>query len=302
MRIDQSHRSWLVAALVIFAAALGAYVPYSLTYRPSGGSALGLTYGVAGYGMMLFAALLGIRKKVPVWRLGRAKTWMRGHIWFGLLTLPLILFHSGFTIRGPLTWLLTVLLFVVYLSGVTGAAIQHFVPDMVTSMVPLETIYEEIPRVREQLRTEADNLVRVLFTHPQGTSEPVAVRAPVWVAGDSSEPGAGAMVELEAEDREYLRTVYGSVILPFLRNPDEGDPVLADRGKAGTFFEALRRKLPVAVHGSIADLEGICEEERQLTRQKRLYVWLHGWLLVHVPLSIALIVLGGVHAFVALRY
>lgn len=302
MRIDRSHRSWLVAALAIFTAALVVYVPYSLTSRTSGGSKLGLAYGVAGYGIMLFCALLGARKKVPVWRLGRAQIWMRGHIWFGLLTLPMILFHSGFTIRGPLTWLLMVLLIVVYLSGVTGAAIQHFVPDMVRSMVPLETIYEEIPHVREQLLTEADNLVRVLFTLPEGVPEPVGIGAPVWFARDSREHGSGELLELEAEDREYFRNVYSNVILPFLRNPDEGKPVLADAGKAGTFFEALRRKLPVAVHGKIADLESICEEERQLSRQKKLYVWLHGWLLVHVPLSITLIVLGGIHAFVALRY
>jgi hypothetical protein len=52
----------------------------------------------------------------------------------------------------------------------------------------------------------------------------------------------------------------------------------------------------------VADLENICEEERQLIRQRRLYLWLHGWLLVHVPLSLVLIALGGVHAAVALRY
>jgi len=60
--------------------------------------------------------------------------------------------------------------------------------------------------------------------------------------------------------------------------------------------------MPPATHEVLADLENICEEERQLTRQRRLYLWLHGWLLVHVPLSVALIVLGGVHAVVALRY
>jgi hypothetical protein len=29
---------------------------------------------------------------------------------------------------------------------------------------------------------------------------------------------------------------------------------------------------------------------------------LHGWLLVHVPVSITLLVLGGIHALVAIRY
>ncbi len=52
----------------------------------------------------------------------------------------------------------------------------------------------------------------------------------------------------------------------------------------------------------LGDLQGICEEERQLIRQRKIYHWLHVWLLVHVPLSIALLVMGGVHAIVALRY
>jgi hypothetical protein len=49
-------------------------------------------------------------------------------------------------------------------------------------------------------------------------------------------------------------------------------------------------------------LEDICEEERQLRRQTRLHHWLHGWLMLHVPLSFALLLLGCVHAFMALRY
>jgi hypothetical protein len=292
----------MFTALVAFLAALAAYVPYSLTSRPRGGSALGLTYGITGYGIMLFAGLLGARKKVPVWRLGRAQSWMRGHIWFGLLTLPMILFHSGFAHGGPLTSLLMLLLCVVFLSGLTGAAIQHFVPGLMKSMVPLETIYEEIPRVREQLRAEADNLVRLCFRHPEGKLEPALVSAPASFPRAASGTEPEEMVEMEAEEREYFRDVYGNMILPFLKNPGRRESVLANTEKAGAFFEALRRRLPTSVHGSIDDLENICEEERQLSRQQSLYLWLHGWLLVHVPLSIALIVLGGIHAVEALRY
>jgi len=302
MRIDRSHRSWAIAALAVFVVALAAYVPYAFGSRPAGGTAPGLVYGVAGYGMMVFAALLGVRKKVPVWRLGRAQTWMRGHIWFGLLTLPMILFHAGFTFGGPLTSLLMVMLFLVFLSGLTGAAIQHFLPGMMKSLVPLETIYEQIPSVREQLRGEADDLGRVLFAQPGDILAPVTVQVLGGVDWDLSGPKGVTMVEMEAEDRTYAGNVYRNTILPFLRNPDDGASVLADPDSAGKFFEALRRKLPAVAHGVIVDLESICEEERQLTRQRRLYLWMYGWLLVHVPLSIALIVLGGVHAVVALRY
>jgi hypothetical protein len=60
--------------------------------------------------------------------------------------------------------------------------------------------------------------------------------------------------------------------------------------------------LPPALHTTIEDLESICEEERQLTLQAQLHLWLHGWLLLHIPLSLALLLLGAVHAVMALRY
>src|SRR3954462_14339290 len=129
MRIDRTHRPWLTATVIVFGLATLAYIPYALTSQtgPSGGSTLGLTYGIAGYALMLFAGLLGARKKVPVWRIGRAQTWMRGHLWLGLLSLPFILFHGAFSFRGPLTGLLMVLMFVVIGSGIFGAAMQHYV-------------------------------------------------------------------------------------------------------------------------------------------------------------------------------
>jgi hypothetical protein len=141
---------------------------------------------------------------------------------------------------------LMVLLVLVFLSGVVGAAIQHFVPSMVTSLVPLETIYEEIPHVREQLCAEADKLVRVLFTQP-------------GISGTGAATDSEEMIELESEDREYVGNLYRQTILPFLRDPAGAGSVLADAGRSASFFEALRRKLPAPAHGVIADLESICE-------------------------------------------
>src|SRR5258707_12815881 len=124
MLIDRTHRPWLFASLIILGVPILVYVPYSIQSLrgPRGGSALGLTFGIAGYAFILFAGLLGARKKVPVWRLGRAQTWMRGHLWLGLLSFPLILFHGGFAFRGPLTALLMLLFVIVVVSGVVGAA------------------------------------------------------------------------------------------------------------------------------------------------------------------------------------
>ncbi|HUD98806.1 MAG TPA: hypothetical protein VMR62_04480, partial [Bryobacteraceae bacterium] len=240
----------------------------------------GSTFGIAGYALMLYAGLLGARKKVSVWRIGRAQTWMRGHIWLGLLSMPLILFHGGFAFRGPLTTVLMWLFFIVIGSGVLGALLQHYIPRMMTSRVPMETIYEEIPHVRAQLCEEADQLV-----------------ATVYGAEDVS-----TLADIEQEDRARFREIYLGKVRPFLVDPDAARLELADPRRSAEVFESLRRITVASVHPVLNDLENICEEEYQLSRQVRIYRWLHAWLLVHVPLSIALLALGAVHAVMALRY
>jgi hypothetical protein len=240
--------------------------------------------------MMLYAGLLGARKKVPVWRLGRAQTWMRGHLWLGSLSLLLIQFHGGFAFRGPLTLVLMMLFFIVIASGWLGAAIQHYVPSLMTTRVPMETIYEEIPHVRAQLREEADQLAAAICGPLSGE-----------VSTESSAAGT-ILVEIEQEERLRFREIYLRKVRPFLENPEAPNAELADPRRAGEVFESFRRLLVAPVHGVLDDLENICEEEHQLSRQIHIYRWLHGWLLVHVPLSIALLVLGGVHAVMALRY
>jgi hypothetical protein len=77
---------------------------------------------------------------------------------------------------------------------------------------------------------------------------------------------------------------------------------LADTARAASVFASLQTLLPAAAHPTLEDLEDICDEARQLQRQERLHRWLHGWLLLHIPLSLTLILLGAVHAVMALRY
>src|SRR5713101_1701534 len=129
MIIDQSHRPWSIASAVTLALALIAYIPYALgPVRPSGGSALGLIYGIAGFGAMAVVTLLALRKKFPIWRIGRTQSWMRAHLWLGALSLPLILLHAGFLFGHGLTSVLMGLFVIVYASGVFGAWLQHTMP------------------------------------------------------------------------------------------------------------------------------------------------------------------------------
>ena len=214
MRIDRTHRPWVIATVALAIVSTIAYIFYAVETPggPRGGSALGLTFGIVGYAMMLFAGLLGARKRVPTWRLGRAQNWLRGHIWLGLLSLLLILFHGGFAFRGPLTLLMMILFFIVIASGILGAAIQHYIPSFMTARVPLETIYEEIPHVRAQLREEADQLAIAICG-------PLDKAAPQPEA-ETEEQAQTVLVEIEYDDRERFREVYLQKVRPYFDDPE----------------------------------------------------------------------------------
>ena len=310
MRIDKTHRTWAIATIAILVAAVMLYVPYSVRpERPSGGSGPGLTYGVVGFGMMLYAGVLGARRKVRVWRLGRAQTWMRGHLWLGLLSFPIILLHAGLTLGVGLTAVLMWLFVVVVVSGVFGAWLQHTMPSRLLNDVPMETIYDQIAHVRAQLLDEGDTVVaeacgklELETVAPAGRDAYARTAGGVVAELASSAAAALATTErIDAEESAPLREFYMQEMRPFVEHPAAAHP-LADARTAANRFEKVRALVPADFHTAIADLENICEEERQLMRQARLHRILHGWLLLHVPVSIALLVLAVVHIVVALRY
>src|SRR6267154_5767009 len=208
MLIDRTQRGWGLASLGIFAAALVMYfLEVSISPQgPRGGSAIGLIFGVLGFGFMIFAAALGARKRVPTWRIGRAKAWMRGHLWLGLLSLPLILFHGGFHFGGLLTEVLMWLLIITVASGIFGAILQHYLPTIMTRNAPLETIYDEIGHVHALLREEADRSVEAIcgplgFTRssPEDASRAGGFAAMRPIAPVAGSAGSGTAVAAAAE-------------------------------------------------------------------------------------------------------
>jgi len=293
VRIDHTHKSWLAASLAILGVSALVYGIYRVPAsrgQSMGGTPLGLTFGVIGFAFMICAGLLGARKKVPVWRVGRAQTWMRGHLWLGLLSLPILVLHSGFHYGHGLTAVLMTLLIIVVASGIFGAALQHYMPRVMTREVTMETIYEEIGHVRAQLLEEAEELIAKATAAPE--------KAAAAGAADSAATAAVAV----SEEAAPLRHFFDKELKPFLDKPEARGSALGDAAQARSAFVQLRTLVPPALLTAIDDLENICEEERQLTLQSRLHLWLHGWLLLHIPLSLALLLLGAAHAVMALRY
>lgn len=293
MIIDQGHRKWGLATIVAsLFLTIGYFISRWITPEPpSGGSMLGLTYGILALLIMIFASLLGVRKKVPAWRIGRATTWMKGHLWLSLWLVPLILYHSAFQAGGVLTIALWVLFSIVTLSGVLGILLQQYLPRLMTEQAPMETIYDQIDHVINQIRYQAD-IQMTKLVGPLGI-EMVVPEGMTPEKFKEGVPNAGT---------EQIKNFYLERIRPGLDPRKKFAEVFGTPHRIHTFFEEAKLTLPPSCHALLQELNGMLEERRQLERQRSLHHWLHSWLFVHVPLSALLMLLVVVHVVTALWY
>ncbi len=323
MLIDSSHKRWATFTIIALALASGYFAfYYQHSYAepggngPTGASWPGLAYGIIGFAMMIFCGLLGIRRRVRIWRLGKGQAWLRAHIWLGLLAFPLILFHSGLRFgHGPamLSFWLMVLFSIVLVSGIVGVLLQNILPRSLLLRVQAETTFEQIPLVINALRFEADGLVRQVCG-PLGNEKPgdEAEDQASMTGGMTSttkKEGAvqgkvmksrnkGPMMQL-MEGSAPLKAFYLNEVQPFLHTEITVGSKLATQRSAVALFQHTRTLLPDPLHETLRDLESVCDERRQLALQSRLHFWLHSWEYLHVPLSYALLALSVVHAIVA---
>ena len=160
----KDHRGWAFISAGILLVATVTYVIYasSSPNGAHGGSVAGLIYGIIGTLMMVFAGLLAGRKRVPHWRLGSAKFWLKGHLWLGTLSFPLILFHAGFGWGGLVENILWITFAIVIVSGFVGVVLQHFLPRLLTSRVPYETFMAQVPYQCHRMQFLADRAVSSL--------------------------------------------------------------------------------------------------------------------------------------------
>jgi hypothetical protein len=134
------------------------FIQTASEHHSVGGTPLGLAFGAISLAIFVFAALLSLRKKIPLWRIGTVQRWLRAHIWLTLLTIPLVILHSGFRLGGPMTTLLMALFAIVMVSGIYGLVLQHLMPRLMKERLPAETVFEQIPHIRSQLAVAAEKM------------------------------------------------------------------------------------------------------------------------------------------------
>ena len=425
MLLDKTHRPWIVGVSIVAIAATAIYfvdAPRHPETGPGGSTVLGITLGSVAYLIMLFCAALGLKKYVPHWRLGKAQTWLRGHIWLGLLITVLVVLHTGITFKDVGRWplVLWVMLGVVTVSGIAGVFIQQTMPRILWATLRTPRASSRDPNWRPSMNAEspaqtlpelfADCADRAkllagrysgkfnppppeppkppldrmkstdsgMFTFdqpceplpagyvaaghavpassptaagtsavapktatpapapaapaPTGAAAPAVIAAAASPAPPAASPAPAAAAAATATvavaapkpaapaaaapakpavpagppalkppvGAEPIRQFYVNTGQPFWAGT--GGRALENETQSASVFEALRTACAAHLHQCIDDLEELADRRRMLLRQRRWMTVLHGWLIIHVPVSWAFIIAVGFHAVITLRY
>lgn len=273
---------WCVTCLILVAVATGLYVPYanSAVHGATGNSIAGLLFGIAGTMAMLFAGLLAARKRIVSRKLGSISWWLKGHLWIGLVSVPLIFFHSGFRFGGLLEQLTMWCFLTVVISGVIGQILQQVTPRFMKTAAPQQAIFEQLEVAIDSLKKAADeqvlNVYDTLFV-------------------DVQQDGA------ESPD-DFLRAFYLRHVRTFLQLQFDPSSSLLNATQAQGIFATVREGIPSKMVPIALELESICNERRQLISQNKLQWIMHGWTLIHIPLSMSLLILTLVHVVMSLYF
>lgn len=321
MVFNRSHLPWAVMVLVLTVISAVLYlanfhpemVPVKLpaflgpvppVRRTVGGTPLGLIFGSLALGIFIFAALLGLRKKRRTWPIGRVKFWLKAHIWLTILTLPLVAFHCGFHAGGPMTTTLMVLYGIVMITGFVGIALQHYMPRYMTEALPREVVYEQIPYLRRKLVQDAEDLRRIVIPPKRvGHEEPHGRHLEVGTAESGGPILALSPVALEDEEsRQVISEFLHNQCLTFLKSSPGARHPLASQKVSDNLFRILRVNVSERWANQVDRMQSWCDDRRLMDKQSRLHLLLHGWLLLHVPVSFALLVFTFWHAYIAITY
>lgn len=266
---------------VILLAASGAAVGL-WEWPPQPSSGFGVACGLLGGAIVLFEMLILPRKWLRGKRLGSTRAWMRWHIWMGLIGLPIILLHAGFGFGGPLPATVMILFLLVTASGIWGLILQQWLPEKILHDIPGESIASQIDRLGHYHADEAGRLITSLVRVPPEaeSSEPVVVG-----------PLAAELVAFRDQE-----------LLPYLQSGSYSRSLLATPSDAQQRFGRLREAVPPAARPVLDRLQELADLRRRWDEQARLHFWLHNWLLLHLPLSVAMTGLMLLHAYRALKF
>lgn len=249
---------WAKTAGALSLAALLGYLLIDQQPRPNGGSWYGYTLGTIGLGLIVWLAMLGIRKRRISEGRWSLKAWASAHVYLGLALVVIGTLHSGFQLGWNVHTLAWGLMLLVVLSGIYGVAVYAVLPARLSAnrkQMTRAEMAEALAAIDRKLAEAAQ---------PLGSEQAEMVRA----ALGQDELAAGVWARLggryrNCATRRALENLAG----------EDG----AQRGD-----DAPLSRVRALLQKRAAQLE-------QIRRHIRLKALLEIWLFVHVPATIALL-------------
>ena len=272
MPVVRSGPLWRRIFVVLLVVVVGAYIWSARTEYPHGGSRLGLTYGIAGYLLILLLAFFGIRKRWYRSQFGTLEQWLQSHIYLGLLVMVILVLHTGGRLHDFVAVSALALAVVVVLSGLLGAILYATVPRMLTEV--------ESDLTPEKISDQLNQMARTMARIASGRSVPFQRIHDELVR--ESRPGVLA----------GWRLLFAGIRKRNMRSAPEWSGLLPDVPREEQ--EELRQMLVISRQRK--------ELLFKLHYQQRYKNILEAWLYIHVPFTIALLVMATVHVVMAFYY
>jgi len=120
---------WFKIALGISLLLVVVYLAVDVQPRHNGGSWLGYLLGTIGLLLILWLAMLGIRKRAITRGRWSLKAWTSAHVYLGLALIVIGTLHTGFQFGWNVHTVAYALMMLVILSGVYGIAVYSALPQ-----------------------------------------------------------------------------------------------------------------------------------------------------------------------------
>lgn len=274
---------WWALAMTVGACAL--FLTQGEGAPPNGGTWQGYALGTLGAALIVWLALLGVRKRSYRSTVGAVQGWTSAHVYLGGALIFVATLHSGAQIGWNVHTLAYVLMCAVIASGFFGLYSYLNHPGAMSK--------NREGGARAALFAELFELDRQARAAAQKCAPDIAVAVDSSI--ERTMLGGGVYEQLFSVDRSFC--VRGA-----------GAPV-ANVDQQGA-IDFVAERLPRAEKGAeAANLQQLivllCRRQavlRRIRRDIRLSGWLRIWLYVHVPLTFALLIALIVHVLATFFY
>lgn len=250
----------ILTSLVVAAGFIATLMTRNYHLRHTGDSWFGYISGTLGAGLIVWLALLGVRKRHMTDNVWSLKAWVSAHVYLGLSLIVIGTLHSGLQFGWNVHTLAWALMMLVILSGIFGI-----------------TVYARLPQKLSDSRGETTQKQMLEKIHTLD-------RRLLEVARPLDQAQAASVT------RSVQRTRIGGSFWRRLFNAHGNCETLA----ALSQLKAARKSMPDSKQAQALDQVLSLLEEKKLTLDKarryiRLRSLLEVWLFIHIPATIALI-------------